>query len=614
MFEKLVKIMWHERHSTPFRVIEKSYARFKKHGYQGMLERLEREYYRLYPTGGLKIDSKKEYVQWMKKYEANEEERERFNYEPLLSIITPTFNSNVTYLVAMLDSVLAQTYSNWELCIADDASTDVEVKKILASYVQKHPNIHVTYREKNGHICEASNSALALASGEYLLFLDHDDTLSANALYEMVKKLNEQPNLKLIYSDEDKIDEMGARFSPHFKPDWNPELFFSQNYVCHLVMISHDVVRQIGGFKSGFEGSQDYELLLRAIEHLESSEIGHVQKVLYHWRAVVGSTAYGSSEKSYAHDAGKKALQEYFKSVDAAITVEDGLLVNTYKVNYPSTNEALVSIIIPTRDMLELLQKCVQSILENTAYSAYEILIVDNDSQHAQTTAYLNALEHSHCNVRVLHYPFAFNFSAINNFAASHAKGEYLAFLNNDVEVISSNWLSEMLSHAQRSGVGAVGAKLYYDNGAIQHGGVLLGVGGVAGHAHKYFEKNADGYFSRLKVVQNYSAVTAACMVVKKERFMEVNGFNEEHLAIAFNDVDLCLKLLSRGYRNVWTPYAELFHHESISRGAEDTPEKIARFNKETIYMKEHWGRVLKEDAMYNFNLTLKHENFNVKA
>lgn len=605
--------MWHERHSTPFRVIEKSYARFKKHGYKGMMDRLEREYYRLYPEGRDRVDREKLYRLWIKEYETSEEVSTRLRYEPLLSIITPTFNTNITYLVAMLESVLAQTYSNWELCIADDASTDVEVKKILASYAQKHPNIHVTYREKNGHICEASNSAIALASGEYLLFLDHDDTLSANALYEMVKKLNEQPNLKLIYSDEDKIDEVDVRFNPHFKPDWNLELFFSQNYICHLVMISHSIVKQIGGFKSGFEGSQDYELLLRAMVHLEGSEIGHVQKVLYHWRAVVGSTAYGSGEKSYAHDAGKMALQQYFKGVDAAITVEDGLLVNTYKVNYPIANEALVSIIIPTRDMLELLQKCVQSILENTTYTAYEILIVDNDSQHAQTTAYLDALVHSHHNVRVLHYPFAFNFSAINNFAVSHAKGEYLAFLNNDVEVISNNWLSEMLSHAQRSGVGTVGAKLYYDNGAIQHGGVVLGIGGVAGHAHKYFEKNADGYFSRLKVVQNYSAVTAACMVVKKERFMEVNGFNEEDLAVAFNDVDLCLKLLSRGYRNVWTPYAELFHHESISRGAEDTPEKIARFNNEVNYMKKQWGSVLKEDEMYNFNLTLKHENFSVK-
>lgn len=618
--------MWHEKNTTPFRIFQKSYARYKKHGKDGMLDRLDREYYRLYPFDDRKVDQQKLYDSWIEKYEQDILNIEPLLYNPLVSIITPTYNTDVKYLKKMLDSVLAQTYINWELCIADDASSNKETLQVLQEYEKTYKNIKVTYRTENGHISEASNSALELAHGEYVAFLDHDDTLAPNALYEMVKKLNENQELKLIYSDEDKIDEDGKRHNPHFKSGWNPDMFFSQNYICHLVCIKKEIVESVGGFRKGYEGSQDYDLLLRIVDKLQDSEIDRIEKVLYHWRAIKGSTAYGSGEKNYAHEAGLKALQDHFEKIDTNITVEDGLLPNTYKVNYPichsqrphlhsqldwesKTNYPLVSILIPTRDGYDILKKCVESIFDKTTYPNYEIIILDNETTCQKTLNYFKKLKSNH-NVTILEYHKPFNYSAINNFGVKHAKGEVIALINNDVEVISLNWLTEMVSHALRPDIGAVGAKLYYEDDTVQHAGVVLGIGGVAGHSHKYFQKKADGYFSRLKIIQNYSAVTAACLVVRKKLFEEVDGLEEQNLKVAFNDVDFCLKLKDKGYRNLWTPYAELYHYESKSRGVEDTPQKVERFNKEVRYMQDKWKQTLNEDKYYNKNLTLKHEDF----
>lgn len=622
--------MWHEKNTTPFRIFQKSYARYKKHGKDGMLDRLDREYYRLYPFDDRKVDQQKLYDSWIEKYEQDILNIEPLSYNPLVSIITPTYNTDVKYLKKMLDSVLAQTYINWELCIADDASSNKETLQVLQEYEKTYKNIKVTYRTENGHISEASNSALELAHGEYVAFLDHDDTLAPNALYEMVKKLNENQELKLIYSDEDKIDEDGKRHNPHFKSGWNPDMFFSQNYICHLVCIKKEIVESVGGFRKGYEGSQDYDLLLRIVDKLQDSEIDRIEKVLYHWRAIKGSTAYGSGEKNYAHEAGLKALQDHFEKIDTNITVEDGLLPNTYKVNYPichsqrphrhsqldwesKTNYPLVSILIPTRDGYDILKKCVESIFDKTTYPNYEIIILDNETTCQKTLNYFKKLKSNH-NVTILEYHKPFNYSAINNFGVKHAKGEVIVLVNNDVEVISLNWLTEMVSHALRSDIGAVGAKLYYEDDTVQHAGVVLGIGGVAGHSHKYFQKKADGYFSRLKIIQNYSAVTAACLVVRKKLFEEVDGLEEQNLKVAFNDVDFCLKLKDKGYRNLWTPYAELYHYESKSRGVEDTPQKVERFNKEVRYMQDKWKQTLNEDKYYNKNLTLKHEDFSLNV
>ena len=598
----------------PFCIYKKAYIKYKKDGLKPMMSRLNVEYKKSSNT--IVANPTKErntYDNWIETNEIDILETSKLEYTPLISIITPTYNTEKKYLVEMIESVLAQTYTNWELCIADDASQNKNTIKTLKEYEVKYPNIKVTYRKENGHISEASNSALALAWGEYIVLLDHDDLLSPNALYEMAKKLNENNDLKLIYSDEDKIDEKNNRFSPHFKSGWNPDLFFSQNYLCHLVLLKKSIVDKIGGFRKGYEGSQDYDLFLRYINQINYNQIDRIEKVLYHWRAIQGSTALNANEKDYSHEAGRKALEDYFHKKDKDILVKDGLLVNTYKVAYPiAENQPKVSIIIPTKNKYTLLSKCISSIFEKTTYKNYEIIIVDNGSDGKKILKYLKDISNIE-NVQVIKYDKPFNYSAINNYAVNYSSGEIVALVNNDVEVISENWLTQMVSHATREEIGAVGAMLYYDNNTIQHAGVILGIGGVAGHSHKYFEKGENGYFSRLKIIQNLSAVTGACIVVEKKLYQEVNGLEEQNLRVAFNDVDFCLKLLECGYRNLWTPYVELYHHESLSRGAEDNPKKIKRFNKEVRYMKNKWENILLKDKYYNNNLTLKHENFTLK-
>jgi len=610
VFKKILYIIWHDLPFKPHRLIVKSYARYKRNGFKEVRKQINKEYYSLYPQETTLASSVATYSEWIKKNEKDNLEVEPLSFSPLISIIVPTYNTDKKYLIEMLESVLAQTYKKWELCIADDASTNDETIKILKKYESKYKNIKVIYKKVNTHISQASNSALELADGEYIAFLDHDDTLAPNALYEIVKKLNNNRDLKLIYSDEDKIDKNGNRYEPHFKSGWNPEMFLSQNYICHLTCIKKTIVDEVGGFRVGYEGSQDYDLFLRCISLIDDSQIDRIEKILYHWRAIAGSTALDSNAKDYTHDAGYNALVDYVSTIDDKIQVENGKCVNTYKVIYPiPTPQPLVSLLIPTRDGFDILSKCIRSILEKTTYTNYEIIVLDNETTCPKTLAYFEKLK-QYDNIKVLSYPYAFNYSAINNFGVKYAQGEIIGLINNDVEVISPNWLDEMVSYAIRPKIGAVGAMLYYSNDNIQHAGVVLGIGGVAGHSHKYFKRESNGYFSRLKIVQNYSAVTGACLVVEKKLYEEVGGLDEQNLKVAFNDVDFCLKLLEKGYRNVWTPYAELYHHESISRGAEDSPEKQERFAKEVLYMKERWHSYIKDDNCYNYNLTKQHENF----
>ena len=518
-------------------------------------------------------------------------------------------------LIECIESVRSQSYTNWQLCLADDCSPKEHVRKVLEYYQTLDSRINVVFREQNGHISEASNSALDVATGEWTALLDHDDELSQHALYEVVKVLNENPATSFIYSDEDKINEQGERCDPHFKSSWNLDLLYSQNYVSHLGVYKTDIVNKIGGFRKGYEGSQDYDLLLRYSREIDQSKIVHIPKVLYHWRMVEGSTALGHGEKSYTTDAGIKSLEDHFKVLNKNVTVEEGKHANIYKVNWPAINEngdePLVSLIIPTYNGYEITKQAIDSILDKTTYKNYEILLVDNNSNDPIALEYFEELD-KHEQVTVLRYPYPFNYSAINNFAAKQAKGEIIGLVNNDVEVINPEWLTEMASHALREDVGCVGAMLYFHNDTIQHAGVIIGIGGVAGHSHKHFKRNEHGYFSRLNVVQNLSAVTAACLLVRKTVFDEVNGLNEEDLTVAFNDVDFCLKVQAAGYRNLWTPYAELYHYESISRGAEDNPEKVARFNKEVEYMTTTWNTDKKVDPCYSQNLSSVREDFSV--
>jgi glycosyltransferase involved in cell wall biosynthesis len=542
------------------------------------------------------------------------------NEGKLISIVTPVYRPNIDHFKAMVNSVLQQSYTNWELILIDDFSAYEELDFLLTQY-SSHPQITVIKRTTNGHISSASNDGLEVAKGSYIALLDHDDLLHRDALNAVALTLLVNPNVNILYSDEDKVNEQGDFEQAHYKPKWNPDLLFSHNYVCHLGVYKKSLIDDIGGFRLGVEGSQDYDLLLRAVKQCKAQGIIHIPYVLYHWRIAQGSTALAGSEKSYTDDAGLKALQHHF-SDRPNINVEPGLLANTYKVNWPvPTEEPLVSIIIPTKNGQALVQQCIDSIFALTTYKNHEILLVDNQSDEKSAIDYFQQLALSK-KITLIHYNHVFNYSAINNFAVSKAKGDVIVLMNNDIEILSPNWLTEMVSQVSRLEIGCVGAKLYYpkkgsseDNGkseagTIQHAGVITGIGGVAGHAHKYFPNDHSGYFKRLKIVQNFSAVSAACLAVRKNVFEQVNGLNETDLTIALNDVDFCLKVQRQGYRNLWTPYAEMIHHESVSRGAEDSPEKIIRFNKEVCYMKNTWREQLLVDPFYNPWLTLEKENF----
>lgn len=534
---------------------------------------------------------------------------------PIISIVVPVYNAPEKFLRKALDSVTSQLYPHWELCIADDASTKAHVRRVLTEYERSDKRIKVIYREKNGHISEASNSALTLVTSEFTAFMDHDDTLPRHALFWVAKDIIENPDGMLWYSDEDKIDEEGNRYDLHFKPDWNHDLLLSYNYLNHFSVYRTSLVKQLKGFRSEYNGAQDYDFALRAIECIEPEQIHHIPRVLYHWRAISGSTAAHMDEKPYTVLAGQKAVRDYLKRQGLHAKVLDlPELAGVIRVKYQlPANPPLVSLIIPTYNGLSVLSCCVESILNKTTYPNYEIIIVDNRSDDDATLQYLLDLEAAG-KARILRYPHPFNYPAINNMAVEHASGELVALINNDLEVITPDWLDEMVGQLLRPQVGAVGARLWYPDERLQHGGVIVGLGGVAGHSHKYLPKGDPGYFGRAAVIQNLSAVTAACLLTYKETYIKVGGLDAENLPVAFNDVDFCLKIQSEKLRIVWTPYAELYHHESASRGQEDTPEKQARFEKEVNYMKKRWydsylGKLMYDPA-YNPNLVAGVEDF----
>ena len=534
-----------------------------------------------------------------------------FTQKPLISVLIPVYNPKPEWLADAIDSVCAQIYPHWQLCIADDASTDSSIRPILERYAKQDSRIRVIFRERNGHISAASNSALELVTGDWVALLDHDDVLPEHALFWVADAINKNTAASLIYSDEDKLDIKGKRIEPYFKCDWNLDLFYSHNMISHLGVYRSDLLRKIGGFRIGFEGSQDYDLVLRCLEIIAPNQIIHIPRVLYHWRAHDQSMAHISDSKPYAIDAGYRALSEHFQrqKINATAEVSD---FGRYRVKYNMPDILpLVSLIIPSRNGFQLIRQCIDSILNKTLYDNFEILVVDNGSDDLDTLEYFKSLG-GHPKVRVIRDDGPFNFSALNNAAVKKANGEIIGFVNNDIEVISPDWLSEMVSHALRPSIGAVGARLWYPNDTLQHGGVVLGLGGVAGHLHKKLPRGGNGYFSRACATQSLSAVTAACLVIKKSIYEEVGGLNETHLKIAFNDIDFCLRVRAAGYRNIWTPYAELYHHESATRGLEDTPEKKARFNKEADYMKHQWGDDLLTDPAYNPNLTLDKDDFSL--
>jgi len=541
-----------------------------------------------------------------------------FSYRPKISIITPVWETDEKWLRHAIESVMRQTYENWELCLVDGGSEKKYIQPVLQEYAAADHRIRVKYLPENRGIAGNSNEALSLATGELVGFLDHDDELAPFALHEVIKVLNAQNHTQFIYSDEDKIDAKGNRKQPFFKPNWSPDLFLSQNYLCHFCVIRKRLLDSTGGFREGYEGSQDYDLFLRCTESIPEDSIVHIPKILYHWRINRESVASTTTTKYYALSSAMHALEDAICRRGLKAQVLEGIYPSTYRIQYEIVDHPRISILIPTKDHVEVLGRCIQSIIDKTEYENYEILIIDNKSEDLETRDYYASLE-KYSNIKILHYNAPFNFSAINNFAVTQADSPFVVFLNNDTEVISGEWLSAMLEHAQRHDVGAVGAKLLYPNNLIQHAGIILGIQGdkdskgVAGHSHKYISNRLPGHFFRSHVIGNYSAVTAACLMMRKEVFLDFGGF-EEDLGIAYNDVDLCLKLRRKGYRIVYTPYAVLHHHESYSRGPENTPEKLARFSRDKIRIRDSWGEIIDSgDPYYNPNLTLKKEDFSMK-
>lgn len=556
---------------------------------------------------GLPDDSRSRYAAFIRASEPQGREHHAavqrhialLTYRPRISIVMPVYNPPLRFLRAAVDSVRAQLYPDWELCIADDGSSDESVRAYLRTLPQEDARIRCTLRETNGGIVAASNTALDLATGEYVGFLDHDDLLSELALYYVACALNREPRPEILYTDEDKIDGHGRRFDPHFKPDWNPELLLSNNYIAHFTVYRRRLVEAVGRLSPGTDGSQDYDLILRCTARVPASAICHIPVTLYHWRALRGSTARAASAKDYTHAAGMRALRNRLADVPG-VAIEDGRYPNMYRIRLPLPEPVpRVSVLIPTRDGGTHLRECLRTLRERTVYPDYEIILVDNQSRDPQTLALL-AAEAQRPDTRVLRYDAPFNYSAINNFAARAARGELLLLLNDDVEIIEPDWLTEMVRWLGRPDVGIVGAKLCYPDGTIQHAGVVLGAGGVAGHAHLGRTRDDPGYMGRLWQPQRVSAVTGACMLIRRNLFEHLQGFDETHLPVAFNDIDLCLRASERGWATVWTPYAVLVHHESKTRGAEDTPEKRARFEREISYMHTRWAQALARDIYYH--------------
>lgn len=533
-----------------------------------------------------------------------------FARRPLISILVPVYGTSVRYLESTVQSVLAQIYENWELCIAADEAVASEVASYLRSVSEKDGRIKVIFMNSGGYVSAIAMGALELAAGEFSATLGQNDVLSPHSLYLIALQVNEVDDLNIIYSDNDEIDEFDVRGNAFFKSSWNPDLFFSHDMISRSVAYRTSLLREVGGFRVEYEGGHDRDLTLRCVKKSTPSQIRHIPRVLYHLRRLGVCGSIDPDVENDACNAKERALSEFFKD-QPGVNVSRGELAGTYRVRYPIPNPTpKVSVIIPTRDGGPLLKKCIVSIIDGTDYENLEIIVVDNQSKDRETVGFLKSLS-LRSNVSVLRYDFPFNYSSINNFAEERASGDVLCFLNDDVEAIEPDWLREMVSHALRPDIGAVGAKLLYADGFVQHAGVVIGIGGFASHAHRLYPSTHTGYAGRASLVQNFSAVTGACLVMRRDVFRAVGGFDEENLPVAFNDVDLCLRVREAGYRIVWTPYAVLHHFESYSRGDDQmSAEKRARFNREKSFMLVRWNTDQLNDPYYNQNLTLDREDF----
>lgn len=588
--KKAIKIAWTRHHFL-----------IPPHRIKRYIKSLNQNYKHPMPNNLLNPESTKEYNIWL-----NQQNHKivdlSFKYKPLISIIIPVYNASPTDLELCIQSALNQTYLNFEICISDDNSTKQETKDVLKKY-ENNDKVKINYRNKNGMISKNMNSAIEISSGDFIGFLDNDDLLDKNALYYIVKELNSNKKLDLIYTDEDKIDENGKYCEPNFKTDWAPDTLLSMNYICHFTVIRRKVLEKVGLFRSEYDGAQDYDLFLRVTE--VTTAISHIPKILYHWRKSPNSTAAESGNKNYAREAGKKALGAALKRRKISAEVRYDERTPFYIINYKVIKEPKVSIIIPTKDCKDILEKCINSIYEKTKYKNYEIVIVDNNSEKEETLEYLQKVQEEHENIRIIKDNGKFNYSRINNDAIKQTKCDYVMLLNNDTEVLTEGWLTTMVGYAMQKHIGCVGAKLLYPDYTVQHAGVILGLGGVASHAYIGAHRDDLGYLGRLSVPYDYSANTAACLLVSRKKFDEVDGL-DENLEVAYNDIDFNIKLLEKGYYNVTLQQVELIHYESKSRGFDTTPEKKKRFEQEIKYMMDKWQYQIKNDKFYNKNFSKK--------
>ena len=547
------------------------------------------------------------YEAWLARHKVDKRTLRRqkhaaFAQKPLISIVIPLYCTPLPYLKELLESVRRQSYENWQLCLAD-GSPDDKAKEFIEKHYGREKRIVYRKLEENGGISVNTNEAVALATGEYLMLCDHDDTLEPDALYEIVKAINDT-GADVLYTDEDKVSMDGQHyFDPNFKPDFNLFRLRENNYICHIFVVKKSLTDETGLLRSEFDGAQDFDFILRCCE--KAQKITHIPKVLYHWRCHMDSTAADPSSKAYAYEAGRKAVREHYQRLGIDAKVEMTERPGWYRSHVKVQGNPLISVIIPNKDHTDDLELCLFSMTRKSTYRNYEILIVENNSEKEETFEYYKKLPDRYPKARVLTWEKEFNYSAINNFAAKEAKGEYLLFLNNDVEILTPDWMEEMLQNCQQEDVAAVGAKLYYPDDTIQHAGVVLGLGGIAGHIMCRTSREDPGYFGRMISVQEISAVTAACMMVKKSDFDAVGGLDET-FQVAFNDIDLCMKFRAAGKKIIFTPYAELYHYESKSRGLEDTPEKQFRFDKEVKRFQEKWAQQLEMgDPYYSPNLSV---------
>ena len=633
--------------------IEKVKFYIKRYGFFSTFKKV---FKRIFKIKENRKTNQEAYQIWMEKNTPNEDELEKqkttkFTYAPKISVVVPMYNTDEKFFQDLIESLNNQTYANWELCLADGSPKKNEN---LEKYYEKNKKIKYNFLGKNEGISENTNEAIKMATGDYVGFLDHDDILSEEALFQVVKVINQDLKTDFIYTDEDKIDENYERFEPYFKPDYSPETLECNNYITHFVVVKKEIIEKIGKLNSEFNGAQDFDFVLRATK--VANKIIHISKVLYHWRVHKNSTAYIADTKNYAFEAGKKVIEADLKREGKSATVEFGQEVpGIYKIKYEVIGNPKVSILIPNKDNIKLLKKCITSILKFTTYENYEINIIENNSEKKETFKYYEELV-KNSKIKILNFNkhtvfdingekslenktlnkgleknnieknienietkenelqkvSEFNYSALINFGVKNVDGEFVLQLNNDTKLITKDWLELFIGYAQNSEIGAVGARLYYEDKTIQHAGIIVGVSGIAGNALVNLPYGKHAYFGREAATRNVLAVTGACLFARRSLYYEVGFMDEKEFKVAFNDVDFCLKLYENGYRNVYNPYIELIHYESKSRGYEISEEKEERFEKEANNFKRKWSKYIKYDPYYNKNLSRKTVNYDI--